>query len=94
MTINNNINTEINASTYTAISIPVSPFVRPISYYSDDDLGWYEADDDSGTNETLLTPKTKVNQRTVVGNTTGPILYVKATAGTPNLVVKIGIPER
>jgi len=92
--INNNLVTVINATTFTEIKIPNCSFVRPISYYTDDESNWIEADDITGTNPTTVPGTTKVNQRISGNNKTGAALYIKASEGTPNFVVKIGIPER
>lgn len=88
-----NVVTELNTSTYTPIVIPFSDFVRPVSYFTDDESDFLEAVDDSGTGESTIPGTTKVNLRAMVNKSDGILLYAKASTGTPNLVVKIGLPE-
>jgi hypothetical protein len=86
--INTPVVTALNASTYTAISIPKTnnPACRAVSFYVDDGTAFLLAVDASGTGEATIPADTSISMD-CVNDTGGIIFYVKASAGTPNLVV-------
>lgn len=84
--------TALNAVTYTAITIPRTNRPVPVSYYTEDETGFYVAIDASGTGEALVPEKTGVNIEQMSIDADGLLLYAKAVSGTPNLVVMIGVP--
>lgn len=81
----------LNTSTYTAIEIPVAnKRCRPISVHTEDSSSFLIAIDDSGTGEAII-PAPGIYSNDCVTDTNGVIFYAKASAGTPNLVVLIGV---
>jgi len=87
--------TALNASTYTAISIPkwTGP-CRPISAYTDDGSSCLIAVDATGTGESTILSLDKYNNSCVRGTdgtgSTTVLFYAKASAGTPNLILHYG----
>ena len=55
--INADVVTALNTSTYTAIVIPFSDFIRPVSYFTDDESDFIEAVDASGTGAATIPGK-------------------------------------
>ena len=89
--------TALNTSTFTKISLPTgsdqinSSNCNPVSIYTEDETKWYLSDDSAGTNKVTI-PATKVlNIECLKADADGCILYAKASAGTPNLAVLVGV---
>jgi|GEM_PF-4999617 hypothetical protein len=82
--------TALNASTYVAVTIPeTNGPCRAISFYTDDGVAFSMAVDSAGTSAATMPANTFVSMDCVT-DTSGVIFYVRAGAGTPNLIVLIG----
>jgi len=88
----------LNASTYTAIKIDVSPkpnnVFNPISAYTSDNTAWLIATDVSGTDAVPVLTNQVYNNDKVRADRDGTIFYAKAAGGTPNLILHIGSEEQ
>lgn len=92
--------TALNTSTYTPIVVPKSSLKggghpRPMTYYTEDGSSFLQAVDDAGTGEAIIPAgaiftEASISDKNESNIPDGIIFYAKATAGTPNLVVKIG----
>lgn len=80
--------TELNASTYEEISMDEYPTKRDISLHTEDLSSFTIATSAAGANAAVIPAGLSVSFKNV--DTHGPILYAKAAAGTPNLVLLIG----
>ena len=83
--------TEINTSTYTAITVPrvdAPPgLATPMGVITEDGAPWYYATSAAGANEALMPSDTALNSR-IVPEDDGTIMYVKGTTAT-NLNVQL-----
>ena len=90
---------ELNSSTFTAVSFGAMSMQRqsgffPISAYTDDNTEWEIATDLSGTDAVPVFANQVYNNSKIIVDETGVIFYARASAGTPDLVLHIGRPQR
>jgi len=92
--ISQNTITAINASTYTAIMASKgSAFCRPVTVWTSDATAFWVSSNSSGTDAVQI-PASSSYSSSCVKDTNGVIMYVKATAGTPNIYLSIGLPKK
>lgn len=81
----------LNASTYTAITIPVTNNrCRPVAVTTSDSTSWFLSYDSAGTTPVTI-PAPGTLSIDCITDTSGVIFYAKASAGTPSMSVVIGI---
>ena len=85
--------TAINTSTYKAITLPITDSVVPVTFYCDDTTAFLMATTSTGGNATTM-PALLMPTLRVKTDSDGIMMWVKASAGTPNLVALVGLPER
>lgn len=88
----------LNSATYTAITADVTidgkvnNKFNPVAIYTEDKSAWYMATDSTGTDAVLIPADLVYHNDSVrVNPDTGIIMYAKAAAGTPKLVVLLGL---
>ena len=87
--INSPVSTPLNTSTYTAIKIPLEYGCRDIVVYTDDSSSFYIATNSTGTDEATV-PAGSALSIDCVRDTSGIIMYAKASEGTPSLICIYG----
>jgi hypothetical protein len=83
--------TALNASTYTAVTIPASVGNEclPITAWTEDGTSWYISNTAAGTVNGLV-PADAIFSDDCAQFTDGVVFYAKASAGTPDLIVLTG----
>jgi len=86
--------TAINAATWTAIKLPIplsnKSNCNPVSVFTSDGTEFYFSNADSGTQATVKADK-HLNIECVKADEDGTIMWALASAGTPNIVVLLGV---
>lgn len=81
----------LNASTYTAITIPLSNSgCRDVGVTTSDSTAWLLSYDEAGTKPVTIPAPGSLSIECVT-DTSGVIFYAKASAGTPTMSVIIGV---
>jgi len=76
------VNTTVNASTWTAISVPKSnASCTNYAWFTADNQSYLIADDSSGTNSTTFPENTPLSW-SCMENPTGDLFWVKSTSGS------------
>lgn len=84
---------ELNASTFTAIEIPHSVQGRAIGVQTSDASAWVFSDDLAGTTEITVPAPGSLSFGSRQDNA-GVLFYAKASAGTPDLSVFVGVFDK
>ena len=81
----------LNTSTFVPVSMQQNLSPRDIAVYTEDGTDWVMSSDEAGTDAVTIPGGSSLSYGNV--DSYGVIMYAKAVAGTPNLVLLTGVSK-